>query len=69
MFAPNARTVTGVGDDAAWGSIALSGKVIDQMMVRIGKFTTITILVNGLPENQETLDRVTALAVKIVPKV
>lgn len=69
MLAPNAQQVTGVGDDAAWGSLAMAGKVIDQMLVRTGNSTTILITVNGLPDNADTMNRVKTLAEKIVPKV
>jgi hypothetical protein len=68
MLAPNAQKISGISDDCVWGSLSVSGTTVDEMLVRKGNSTTM-VMVNGLPFNEDTLNRVKTLAQKIVPKV
>jgi hypothetical protein len=65
----NLQQVSGVGTDAAWGSITLGGKLICQMQARKDKTTWITIMLTGLPDDPDTLKRVKTLANQVLSKI
>lgn len=69
MNVTNLQQASGVGTDAAWGSISLAGKLICQLFARKDKATWITILITGLRDNADTLNRAKTLAQKVLSQL
>ncbi len=65
----NVQPVQGVGDEAAWGSATLAGKLICQLSARKGKSTWLVIMITGLPDDTDTINRAKILANKVLAQV
>jgi hypothetical protein len=66
LAATNIEPVSGVGDDAAWGSMTFAGKTICQLSARKGKSMLLLLILGGMTDDAETLGRVKILAAKIL---
>jgi hypothetical protein len=63
------QQLSGIGTDAAWGSITVAGKLICQMYARKDATRWIAIIVTGVPDNPDTLTRVKTLANQVLSKL
>jgi hypothetical protein len=64
----NVQNISGVGDAAIWGTNSMVGRPTGELTIRKGKSTMLIILISGVADETDALNRAKALAAKVVPK-